>query len=75
MGGREGTHSLVFLTNLAQWWTTVWWGWRMVTALLHVDDMVILLDDEDTMRLGLKILKNGVDSGQSRAVQAYLMRE
>ena len=47
----------------------------MVTALLHVDDMVILLDDEDTMRLGLKILKNGVVSGQSRAVQAYLMRE
>ena len=45
----------------------------MVTALLHVDDMVILLDDEDTMRLGLKILKNGVDSGQSRAVQTYLM--
>ena len=42
----------------------------MVTALLHVDDMVILLDDEETMRLGLKILKNG---GQSRAVQAYLM--
>ena len=27
----------------------------MVTALLHVDDMVILLDDEETMRLGLKI--------------------
>ena len=47
----------------------------MVTALLHVDDMVILLDDEDTMRLGLKILKNGVDSGQSRAVQAYLLQE
>ena len=46
-----------------------------MTALLHVDDMVILLDDEDTMRLGLKILKNGVDSGQSRAVQTYLMRE
>ena len=45
----------------------------MVTALLHVDDMVILLDDEDTMRLGLKIPKNGVDSGQSRAVQTYLM--
>ena len=47
----------------------------MVTALLYVDDMVILLDDEETMRLGLKILKNGVDSGQSRAVQTYLMRE
>ena len=47
----------------------------MVTALLHDDDMVILLDDEETMRLGLKILKNGVDSGQSRAVQTYLMRE
>ena len=27
------------------------------------------------MRLGLKILKNGVDSGQSRAVQAYLLQE
>ena len=64
MGGRVGTHSLVFLTNLARWWTTVWWGWRMVTALLYVDDMVILLDDEETMRLGLKILKNGVASGQ-----------
>ena len=36
----------------------------MVTALLYVDDMVILLDDEETMRLGLKILKNGVASGQ-----------
>ena len=46
----------------------------MVAALLYVDDMVILLDDE-TMRLGVKIFKNGVDSGQSRAVQAYLMRE
>ena len=45
----------------------------MVTALLYVDDMVILLDNEDTMRLGLKILKNGVDSGQSTAVQTYLM--
>ena len=45
----------------------------MVTALLYVDDMVILLDDVETMRLGLKILKNGVDSGQSRAVQIYLV--
>ena len=45
----------------------------MVTALIYVDDMVILLDDENTMRLGLKILKNSVDSGQSRAVQTYLM--
>ena len=69
MGGRVGTRSLVFLTNLARWWTTVWWGWRMVTALLHVDDMVILLDDEETMRLGLKILKNGVVSqGQCRQI-------
>ena len=41
----------------------------MVTALLHVDDMVILLDDEETMRLGLKILKNGVVSqGQCRQI-------
>ena len=44
-----------------------------MTELLHVDDMVILLDDEETMRVGLNILKNGVDSGQSRAVQTYLM--
>ena len=44
----------------------------MVTALLYVDDMLILLDDEERMRLGLKILKKGVDSGQSRAVQACL---
>ena len=44
----------------------------MVTALLYLDEMVILLDDDETMRLGLKILKHGVVSGQSRAVQAYL---
>ena len=36
----------------------------MVTALLYVDDMVVLLDYEETMRLGLKILKNGLGSGQ-----------
>ena len=41
----------------------------------YVDGMVIFLDDEETMRLGLKILKNGVGSGQSRAVQAYLMQD
>ena len=71
VNGRKGRDTFTLLTNLAQW-TTVWWGWRMVTALLYVDDMVIVLDDEETMRLSLKILKNGVDSGQSRAVQAYL---
>ena len=43
----------------------------MVTALLYVDDMVILLDDEETMRLGLKIPKNSVDRGESWAVQTF----